>query len=57
MTNTSIRQGVGFLDLEEGLLLPSMLKDCTYTLTVVPYNPFLLTKYEAHLNVEICASI
>jgi hypothetical protein len=24
---------------------------------VVPYNPFLLTKYRSHINVEICASI
>ncbi|XP_073424135.1 LOW QUALITY PROTEIN: uncharacterized protein [Dendrobates tinctorius] len=24
---------------------------------VVPYNPFLLTKYKCHINVEICASI
>mgnify|MGYP003317205992 CR=1 FL=1 len=24
---------------------------------VVPYNPFLLTKYECHLNVEVCTSI
>ncbi|XP_073399748.1 uncharacterized protein [Dendrobates tinctorius] len=24
---------------------------------VVPYNPFLLTKYKCHINIEICASI
>ncbi len=24
---------------------------------VVPYNPYLLKKYQAHLNVEICSSI
>lgn len=24
---------------------------------VVPYNPYLVTKYDAHINVEICSSI
>jgi hypothetical protein len=24
---------------------------------VVPYNPYLLEKYDAHINVEICSSI
>jgi hypothetical protein len=24
---------------------------------VVPYNPYLLTKYNCHMNVEVCASI
>lgn len=25
--------------------------------SVVPYNPYLLEKYDAHMNVEICSSI
>ena len=24
---------------------------------VVPYNPYLTTKYDCHINVEICSSI
>lgn len=24
---------------------------------VVPYNPFLLTKYQAHINVEVCSDL
>jgi hypothetical protein len=24
---------------------------------VVPYNPYLTTKYNCHINVEICSSI
>lgn len=24
---------------------------------VVPYNPFLLQKYQAHINVEVCSSV
>ena len=24
---------------------------------IVPYNPYLLKKYEAHINIEVCASI
>ena len=24
---------------------------------VVPYSPYLLAKYDAHINVEICANV
>lgn len=24
---------------------------------VVPFNPYLLAKYESHINVEVCATI
>lgn len=24
---------------------------------VVPYNPYLLNKYQSHINVEVCASV
>src|SRR6476469_290254 len=43
-----------------GRALQKNTKNFTYSIDnrwVVPYNPYLLLKYNSHVNVEICSTI